>query len=61
MRDLFGADRKISDLDYNEAVEGLSETEDKSAKAAKQAAFSVASPAVIRSTTADVKPHAEGE
>jgi class 3 adenylate cyclase len=59
VRDLFGTTRKISNLDYNEAVEALSEKNDQAAVESKRVAFATAAPAVVRSTTTQVKPHAE--
>ncbi|UTP40928.1 transcriptional regulator [Phenylobacterium sp. LH3H17] len=61
VRDLFGDTRKVANLDYNEAVEGLAEREDATASAAKAAAFSVAAPAVARSTRVEVKPYAQAK
>lgn len=60
VQDLFGSNRKKKNLDYNEAVEGLAEGEDSAAKASRNAAYSVASPAVIRALDTPVKPHAKG-
>ena len=60
VRALFGAKRKLADLDYNEAVEALAGDGDKTAKASKRAAFAPAAPAVIRATEVQVKPHASG-
>ena len=59
VRKLFGKIRRVSGLDYNEAVEALAETEDKTASVAKTAAFAVASPAVGRAAETRVKPHAK--
>lgn len=60
VRKLFGTSRKIADLDYNEAVEALADEGDESARASKAEAFVGAAPAVIRSSTVEVKPHAQG-
>lgn len=60
VRKLFGVTRKIAELDFNEAVEALADDGDESARASKAEAFVGASPAVIKSTTVAVKPHAEG-
>lgn len=60
VRKLFGSTRKIADLDYNEAVEALSDEGDESARASKTQAFKAAAPAVMKSTTIEIKPHAEG-
>ncbi len=59
VRDLFGSNRKVADLDYNEAVEALAENEDKSACAVKAAAFAVAAPAVARAAEVQVRPYAD--
>ncbi len=58
VRDLFGSKRKIADLDYDTAVDALAENNDKTAKAARAAAFAVASPAVARAADTVVKPYA---
>ncbi len=60
VRDLFGKTRKVKDLDYNEAVEALSDSDDKAAKAARAEGFAGAAPAVIRSTAVEVKPYVYG-
>lgn len=57
VRALFGKTRKAVNLDYNEAVEALSEEGDKTAKAAKAAAYVVANPAIVRASEAVVKPY----
>jgi class 3 adenylate cyclase len=59
VRNLFGSSRKMSNLDYNEAVEALSRGDDEAAKESKQAAFSVAPIAVQRSSLTEVRPHAD--
>ena len=59
VRNLFGSSRKMSNLDYNEAVEALSRADDEAAKESKQAAFSVAPIAVQRSLRTEVRPHAD--
>lgn len=61
VRDLFGKSRKVADLDYNEAVEALSEDDDDTAKSSKAAAFSAAAPAIQRSAFVPVKPHAKDD
>ena len=58
VRDLFGATRKIADLDYDIAVDALAENNDKTAKAARAAAFVVAAPAVAKAADTLIKPHA---
>lgn len=61
VRELFGTKRKIADLDYNEAVEALAESDDKSARAAKAAAFTAAAPAVARAAEIQARPYAAME
>jgi class 3 adenylate cyclase len=58
IRDLFGTTRKIDDLDYDAAIDALAESDDKTAKAARAAAFIVAAPAVARAADTIVKPYA---
>lgn len=60
VRDLFGKKRKAADLDYNEAVEALSEDDDETAKSSKVAAFSTAPPAIQRTAFTPVKPYVKG-
>ena len=57
VRDLFGSKRKVADLDYNEAVEALSEKDDNSAKAVKAAVFTAAAPAVARASEVQARPY----
>ncbi|HET7086950.1 MAG TPA: adenylate/guanylate cyclase domain-containing protein [Rhizomicrobium sp.] len=59
VRELFGSKRKTADLDYNEAVEALSEKKDKSARIVKAAAFVAAAPAVARASEVVARPYAE--
>ncbi|MDF2118723.1 transcriptional regulator [Roseiarcaceae bacterium H3SJ34-1] len=60
VRNLFGANRIVADLDYNEAVEGLAESGDSVAKAARDEAFAaVKAPAVARTADTLVRPYAE--
>lgn len=59
VRDLFGSKRKVSGLDYNEAVEALSEKGDGTAKAVKAAAFAAAAPAIAAASDRIVRPYAE--
>ncbi|MFL0413642.1 transcriptional regulator [Sphingomonas sp. 179-A 2A2 NHS] len=61
VRDLFGSRRKVKGLDYNEAVEALSEKADATASAAKRAAFALAAPAIVAASERTVRPYAEGE
>lgn len=58
VRDLFGATRKIADLDYDAAVDALAENNDETARAARAAAFAAAAPAVVRAADTVVKPYA---
>lgn len=58
VRTLFGS-RRRANFDYNEAVESLSDEGDETARAAKSANFIGASPAIIKSATVAIKPHAE--
>lgn len=57
VRDLFGAARKLADLDYDTAVGALAENGDETAKAARAAGYVTAAPAVARAATAVVKPY----
>lgn len=59
VRDLFGSKRKAKDLDYNEAVEALSEKGDKTAALAKREAFTLAAPAIASASERVVRPYAE--
>jgi hypothetical protein len=61
VKKVFGPRRKTDGLDYNVAVEILSDAEDSSASAAKAAAYVAAAPAVQRAAFAEVKPYAEGK
>jgi class 3 adenylate cyclase len=60
VRNLFGVNRIVADLDYNEAVEALADDGDETAKAAKRAAYAAAAPAVAKASTETVRPHARG-
>jgi class 3 adenylate cyclase len=60
VRDLFAKDRKCASLDYNEAVESLSEKADESASAAKSMAYAGESAQIIRSSTLTIKPYTKG-
>jgi hypothetical protein len=59
VRDLFGSKRKVSGLDYNEAVEALSDKGDETAKAVKKAAFAMTAPAIAAASDRTVRPYAE--
>jgi class 3 adenylate cyclase len=61
VRDLFGPKRKVSGLDYNEAVEALSEKGDETAKAVKNAAFSTVAPAIAAASNRTVRPYLESK
>lgn len=61
VRGLFGSKRKMADLDYNEAVEALSEKDDNSARAVKAAAFVAAAPAVARASEVVARPYFDTE
>jgi class 3 adenylate cyclase len=61
VRDLFGSKRKVSDLDYNEAVEALSEKGDETAKAVKKAAFATVAPAIAAASDRTVRPYWESK
>lgn len=58
VRDLFGTSRKVSGLDYNEAVDALAEADDKTAKAARAEAYATAAPAILSTASVAVRPHA---
>jgi len=60
VQNLFGAARKVANLDYNEAVEALAEDEDASARAVQKAAYATAAPAIARAAEVAVKPYAIG-
>lgn len=61
VRDLFGSKRQVSKLDYNEAVEALSDKGDRTAKAVKAAAFAAAAPAIASASNRIVRPYAESK
>ncbi|HZG18852.1 MAG TPA: adenylate/guanylate cyclase domain-containing protein [Herbaspirillum sp.] len=60
VKDLFNDNRKVSDLDYNEATEALSNSGDEDAKASRNSGFekAAASPAIIKAADREVRPHA---
>jgi class 3 adenylate cyclase len=58
VKNLFGKPRKAANLDYNEVVEALSDDGDASAKAAQEAAYVVAAPAIVEAARIAVRPHA---
>ena len=59
VRDLFGSTRRISNLTYDVALDSLSASGDKTAKAATAAAFSVASPSLARAVEEPFRPYTE--
>lgn len=61
VRDLFGTRRKVSGLDYNEAVEALSEKGDETAKTVKKAAFATVAPAIAAASDRTVRPYWESK
>lgn len=56
VKKLFGSDRKVKNLDYNEAVEQLADAGDPTAKSARNAAHRQ-SPAIISAADKHVRPH----
>lgn len=61
VQDLFGTGRKVEDLDYNEAVEALSQKGDQTASAAKRAAFALSAPAIVAASERTVRPYAQSK
>lgn len=59
VQELFTDKRLKRNLDYNEAVEALSEKKDKKAQAVKAAGFASAPESIIQSTQIYVKPHSK--
>jgi len=59
VRKLFGKSRKISDLDYDLAVDSLAADGDKVAKAATVAAYSVSAPAMAKASEQPFRPYLE--
>jgi class 3 adenylate cyclase len=57
VKTLFGSVRKEANLDYNEVVEELSGNHDETAKAAKAEAYAASSAAIIKSTSASIRPY----
>lgn len=58
VKDLFGSDRMISDLDYLEAVDSLAET-DSTAKAAKNEGYANSKPAVAVASSLNIRPYSK--
>lgn len=57
VRDLFGSTRKVANLDYDAAVDALADGGDETAKAARRAAFTPATPAVAKAAESVVRPY----
>ncbi len=57
VKNLFGKNRKVANLDYNEAVEALAEDGDESAKEARKTAYSAAAPAIAKAADVAIRPH----
>lgn len=58
VKTLFGTQRKVKDLDFNEAAESLSDAGDKRASAIRQEAYAK-SPAVLAATQREIRPYCE--
>jgi hypothetical protein len=56
VRKMFGSKRKKANLDYNEAVEGLAESEDRTAKTSRATTFSIAGSAAAEVAAPVVRP-----
>lgn len=56
VRKMFGSKRKRSNLDYNEAVEGLAELDDTTAKTTRAAVFSIAGSAASEASAPRIRP-----
>lgn len=56
VRKMFGSKRKKANLDYNEAVEGLAESEDRTAKTSRATTFSIAGSAAAEVAAPMVRP-----
>jgi class 3 adenylate cyclase len=61
VRDLFGARRKVKALDYNEAVEALSQKGDQTATLAKREAFALVAPSIASASERTVRPYTESK
>ncbi|WP_232311107.1 adenylate/guanylate cyclase domain-containing protein [Herbaspirillum autotrophicum] len=59
VKDLFGRIRKVANLDYDEAVDSLSDKDDATAKRIKTEAY-VAAPAIIKAEERPIRPYAVG-
>ena len=62
VRKLFGSNRKVPNIDYNEAVEALAADGDAVAKLARSAAFAGVAPEIKRATASTnvLRPYADG-
>lgn len=60
VKELFGKNRKVANLDYVEATEALADKGDDSAKQARAEAYAGA-PAIIHAINREVRPHALGD
>jgi class 3 adenylate cyclase len=56
VKKLFGSSRKVENLDYVEATESLADNNDKSAKVAREEAYSGA-PAIILASNREIRPY----
>jgi class 3 adenylate cyclase len=57
IQDLFGATRRVSNLDYGSAVDALASGGDKTAKAAEAASYQEAKPAVVPALSQPLRPY----
>jgi class 3 adenylate cyclase len=57
VRNIFGDERILADLDYDEAVQRLAEEGDKKARAAKCAYYATTTPAIARQAQQPARPH----
>lgn len=60
VKNLFGKNRKVTNMDYVEATEALADKGDESAKQARAEAYAGA-PAIIHASNREVRPHALGD
>lgn len=58
VKTLFGAQRKVKDLDFNEAAEALSDAGDKRASVIRQETYAK-TPAVLAATQREIRPYCE--
>lgn len=57
VRNIFGEDRIVANLDYDEAVQKLEEEGDKTASTAKSAYYATTAPAIARQAQQPARPH----